>query len=133
MKLTLTQVFATNKDKNGNQLTSKDGKPYTRMSIKANEYGDKWISGFKNKSNENWKSGDEVECIVEQKGEYLNFSLPKGGMSNEGMEKILNLLTTIRLEVSQIKEHVVPAKMGKVPTSIDYPENDLGDCPLDEF
>ncbi len=59
------------------EKTSKAGKPYTSMSLKANEYGDKYISGFGGKENAHWKAGDSIEVDVEQKGEYLNFSMPK--------------------------------------------------------
>lgn len=76
MKLTLTYVNRT-------QRTSKAGKPFTSVSIKATEYGDRYISGFGNKSNESWKAGDVVEVTsVVEKGQYLNFEMakaPSGG------------------------------------------------------
>lgn len=72
-KITLTKVFRSDKDKNGNLLKTKDGRGYTKIAIKAQEYGDKWLSGFDNKITCNWKEGDVVEVDVEQKGEYLNF------------------------------------------------------------
>ena len=34
----LTKVYKTDKDKNGNQLINKNGKPYTRMSVKVAEH-----------------------------------------------------------------------------------------------
>ena len=76
-KLTLTQVYRTDKDKKGALLVTKDGRNYTRLGVKAKEHGDKWLSGFGNSKNSGWKEGDQVEVIVEQKGEYLNFSMPK--------------------------------------------------------
>lgn len=83
MTATLTKVYRTDKDKNGNPLMSKAGKPYTRMSIKCQEHGDKWLSGFSSGWNQNWKEGDTVEIEVKQNGQYLNFekSDPVVGLS----------------------------------------------------
>lgn len=126
MKITLSSVYKTDKDKLGNPLMSKQGKPYTRMSIKANEYGDKWISGFMSKGNMGWKQGDIVEVEIKENGQYLNFELPKGGISNETMDKILNMLTTINLDVKQLKESLLPKEkvmMGN--TGMEYPDEDI--------
>lgn len=75
-KVTLTRVFATDKKKDGTPLMSKKGKPYTRMGIQCKEHGEKWISGFKNADNSEWKEGDVVELTLVQNGEFLNFELP---------------------------------------------------------
>jgi len=76
-KLTITKVYRSNKDKKGNLLKTSDGREYTRLAIKTKEYGDKYVSGFGNDKNSSWKVGDTVEVVVEKKGEYLNFSMPK--------------------------------------------------------
>ena len=73
MKLTLTSIQRYDKDKVGNPLRTKDGRPYTRVSIKTQEYADRFLSGFGSSWNEYWKVGDVVEVDVEPKGEYLNF------------------------------------------------------------
>jgi len=74
MKLTLTYV-------NREQKTSKAGKPYTSLSIKAQEYGDRFINGFGNQDNANWAVGQSVEVNVVEKPyngkNYLNFEMPK--------------------------------------------------------
>lgn len=77
MKVELTQVFKTDKKKlpdgTFEPLKSKAGKPYTRMSIKTKEHGDKWISGFANKTNDFWAKGMSVNIEVTENGKYLNF------------------------------------------------------------
>ena len=83
MQVTLNYVKRTPK-------TSQAGKPYTSLSIKTNEHGEKWLSGFGNKDNENWNTGDTVEIEVEQKGEYLNFSTPKGSFQRGGTAPDVN-------------------------------------------
>lgn len=112
-KLTLTQVTRT-------QRTSKDGKPFTSLTIKANEYGQKFLSGFGNKANENWKEGDtvEVENIVEKpgvnkKGEsvvYLNFEMPKNapsaGFDAKILTEIANGITTLKMQNQKILDHL---------------------------
>lgn len=78
MTLTLTFVGRYTTKKDGTPLISaKNGRPYTSIRVKANEYGDRWISGFDSKETAGWKAGDTVEANVEEKGEYLNLSVPK--------------------------------------------------------
>ncbi|MEK7180286.1 MAG: hypothetical protein AAB706_02320 [Patescibacteria group bacterium] len=72
-KLTLTKIYRSTTNKDGQELRTKDGRPYEKLGIKTEEYGDKWLSGFGNRFNENWREGNVVEVEVEQKGEYLNF------------------------------------------------------------
>lgn len=74
MKAVLTKVYRTNKDKQGNKLKTKDGREYERISIKTQEHGDKWLSGFGAPWNDSWNEGDIVNVNVETRGEYLNFS-----------------------------------------------------------
>lgn len=74
MKITLTKVYRTNRDKQGNLLKTKDGRPYERISIRTQEHGDKWISGFSAPWNDNWNEGDVINANVETRGDYLNFS-----------------------------------------------------------
>lgn len=112
-KLTLTQVTRT-------QRTSKYGKPFTSLTIKANEYGQKFLSGFGNKANESWKEGDvvEVENVVEKPGTnkqgqpvvYLNFEMPKAqastGFDTKILSEIANGITTLKLQNQKIIDHL---------------------------
>lgn len=77
MEQTITSIFRNDKDKNGAPLKTKIGKPYVRVNIKTDAHGDKYISGFGNAENANWKIGDKINVLVEQRGEYLNFSMPR--------------------------------------------------------
>lgn len=75
MQLSLTRVFRSKTDKQGNPLlTKKDKRPYERVSIKCEEYGDKWLSGFGANWNQDWQEGDKVNVNVEEVNGYLNFS-----------------------------------------------------------
>ena len=76
MKLSITKLYKSDKDKNGNPLTTQDGRPYTRIAIQTKEYGSKWVSGFLGNWCSDWKVGMEVEADVYEKGEYLNFKRP---------------------------------------------------------
>ena len=129
MKLTFVKRDTT--DREGNELKTKDGRPYTRMSIKVEEKGDKYISGFGSKENESWKVGDDVEITVtesdktDKNGEpYLNFSIPKKeDRVLDNTERILNALVGINLKLA-----VIVGKLeGKTHVSndvdySDYPE-----------
>lgn len=76
MKITLTDVKHLTTDKEGKTLVTKTGKPYTRTLIKCEEYP-KTISGFGNNENASWKAGDEIDLLITEVGQYLNFSIPK--------------------------------------------------------
>ena len=97
MKLTLTFVKRTPK------TSQRTGKPFTSLSIKTQEYGDRYLSGFDGKETASWKEGDTVEATVEENGEYLNFSVPKAPRGNYSStapsgadtEKILDALRKV--------------------------------------
>lgn len=118
MKGTITQITRYTTGKDGTPLVTKDGRPYTRTIVKLQEYGDKLISGFGNAYNAQWKEGDQVDIIVEQKGEYLNFTTPKKeDATKEELEQIKNKLTSIVISLEQIKGHL---RMDK--KEADYPD-----------
>jgi len=91
MQVTLTTI--SRKDK-----TSSAGKPYVSLGIKTQEHGGRWLSGFGRKDNKDWKAGDKVEIIVEEKGQYLNFSMPDNKLpagyqlANNEIQKELTLI-----------------------------------------
>lgn len=96
-KVTLSRVSFIDKDKEGNPLKSKTGKPYTRCLIDATD-GRK-MSGFANPTNRNWHQGDEVEVDVEQNGIYWNFKMPEkkevAGVNQEQMDRIEKMVTAL--------------------------------------
>lgn len=127
---TITRIYKTDKDKNGNQLIGKNNKPYTRMSVQVSEHGEKWISGFESQVNKGWKEGDKVEMIVKENGQYLNFEVPKpADKVDEKLEKVLNELMAIKLMVNSLvgDKKAKTERFGSVPTpeGIDYPEEDI--------
>jgi hypothetical protein len=103
-KITLTKVYVSDKNKDGTPLMSKLGKPYSKMSVKCVEHGDKWLSGFKGRENEFWKEGDQVDVIIKQNGEYLNYEVPKAE------DKLAMKISAIEVDVMNLKNAV--AKLG---------------------
>lgn len=107
-KLTLVKRDTT--DREGNALTTRDGRPYTRMSIKVESKGDKYVSGFGSKDNSDWKVGDEVDILIvesdktDKNGQpYLNFSITKKeDKVDEKLEQILNKLTGIGINLEVV-------------------------------
>jgi len=75
--VTITKIYRSFKDKQGNTLRSKDGREYEKVAIQTAEYGDKWIGGFGNKSNSYWREGDIVDIIIEENGQFMNFKMPR--------------------------------------------------------
>ena len=106
-QVTITKVYRSDKDKNGNVLMSKAGRPYTKLAIKTKEYGDRWLSGFDNKDTSSWNDGDTVELNIEEKGEYLNFNTKKSSGQDWG-----GVIEVIRLELSDLKKRVSNLESG---------------------
>ena len=83
-KLTIARVFRKE------EFSEKKQKNYIRISVKTQEYGDRWISGFGNEQNKGWEAGDTVEVFEvsasanrDRDGNpYLNFKMPKLNMQN---------------------------------------------------
>jgi hypothetical protein len=95
-KVTISRISFFDKDKDGNQLKTKDGKPYTRCLLDTTD-GRK-ISGFRNAVSAEWKVADEVEIEVEKKGEYWNFKTVKkegGGVNQEQLDRIEKMIIEI--------------------------------------
>lgn len=49
----------------------------TSVGIKSSEYGDRWLNGWADEINQNWKNGDQVEVSIEENNGYLNFKAIK--------------------------------------------------------
>ena len=106
MKITLTKVTKLTQDKQGNPLTTKAGKPYTRLLINCNEHGSVALSGFDNQATQNWKVGDTVEVEIEEvkvgDKTYLNFKTPNKQAQDDKIDKILVELGLIRQSQERI-------------------------------
>lgn len=104
---TLTFCKRDDTDREGNALVNKQGKPFTRLTIKVESKGDRYISGFANEGNKNWRVGDEVDIIItesktlDKNGKpYLNFSLTKKEVVQSGdMKEIKDELFKVIVRV----------------------------------
>lgn len=124
VKLTLTWV----------KRTPREGAkgPYTSVSIKCKEYGDKYLSGFGRKENESWKPGDtvEVEAVreVPKDGKiYLNFDMPKterpSGVSNEKLDELIREMRDFRVLVTKSFQDLHEAMFPTNPDEIPFDED----------
>lgn len=133
MEVTLTKITHLTKDRDGNPLMTKAGKPYVRCLINTVEHGEKALSGFGGPATNSWKEGDKVNLEVEESGQYLNFKVPRqSGVSNEKLDQILNKLTGISINQQIIMEHM-GVKRGEekpVEEKSDYPELDPDNIPF---
>jgi hypothetical protein len=118
MQVTLTRVFISDKNKQGEPLINKFGKPYKKVAIKTTEHGEAWLSSFMNGGDttmESWKEGDTVEINVEQNGQFLNFKVPTktDALENrvtllEKEIKFLNSMVMGKAEATQTTQTVEP-------------------------
>lgn len=114
-ELNIVDLKVYTKDKEGNPLKTKDGRAYSRLVIKVKEY-DKPLSGFVASWNENWRVGDVVKVLVEQKGEYLNFSkVDETDLLTERVRKLEENVKAIQTYLLN-NEKVAPK-------DTDYPDN----------
>lgn len=126
-KVTIARIANFTKDKEGNQLKTKDGRPYTRCLVDLTD-GRK-VSGFGNVTTSSWNEGDEVEMEITESNGYLNFSVPKaqaGGMSEmdkEMMRRIDGNVNVIMRKVAEIYKHL---GIDKTP---EYPDPENGTAP----
>ncbi len=86
MKVTITKVNWKDVDKEGNKLISqKSGKPYYKVGIQCNEFGDKWINGITSFIPNDWEGKEKELEIVDDPKWGKQFKLapraPMGGMS----------------------------------------------------
>lgn len=112
-KLTLTYV--DRKERQGAKG------PFTSLSIKTTEYGDRFISGFGRKDNESWKVGDSVEVeavreVVKDGKTYLNFDMPKSERASGSAD-----LTEIKHLLNQMA-----TTLGATKAKVDFIERCLG-------
>lgn len=114
MKVTITKI----KDTPRTSKTS--GKPYTSRGILTNEYGGRWLSGFAGKENESWKEGDTVDITIEEKGEYLNFTVPKAEKAPQGdLLRVERKIDAILAECQWIRGNM---SQDNIPSSGEAPE-----------
>lgn len=75
----ITKVFTSNQSKDGKPFVTKAGKPFWKVAIKTDKYGEDWFSSlaFEQDSPEmKLKEGDEKTIIIETDGQFKNFKLP---------------------------------------------------------
>ena len=119
-KLTLTFV------KREEKISPRNNKPYTSMTIKAKEHGDRYISGFNSKETSYWKEGDVVEVEVTESDKsdkegrpYLNWKPVDKEKALE--DRVVSLEKQVRELVEFINKHFTSAGT-PVPT-FDVPFN----------
>lgn len=61
-KVTVERVSATDKKKDGSELTGKYGK-FWRVGLITKEHGDEWLNGFTSKE-PTWLEGDQVDLDI---------------------------------------------------------------------
>lgn len=104
-KLTYVNIFR--QDKEGKPYMTKNGKPFVRVSVKAEEYGNEYISGIWFGADCPWGIGQEVEFIIKEeiyKGKkQLNFELPpKENPNQKNFEEITTKVTKIGLGIDEL-------------------------------
>ena len=139
-KQKLTQLTSYDKDKAGNPLKTKDGRPYTRLLIRTDRGGEKAFSGFASLNTKDWTVGSEIEIkTTETRGQngqvYFNFETPK--KEDIVLNRIADLETKVRrhekwmfeiadrLKVKDNKTSDGSSMPNFEPKEIVYPEDEI--------
>lgn len=132
-RVTITRVSTSDTDKNGNKLINKFGKPYYKVGIKTNEYGDTFINGLMPFNPDRWEgTTQELEIFDEEYNgkTYKKFKLPprQGGAApavfleiNRKLDHIITLLS----KKDGVKAADLVADESKEPTSDGKPQPDF--------
>lgn len=131
VKLTLTYV--DRKERMSKEQPGKPSRPFTSLTIKAQEYNDKFLSGFGNRENAGWKVGDVVEVgeirEVSKDGKiYLNFEMPRMSISDlsKRLEKLEGMHSHLASEVGECVKKI--KELTNKPVDDGYPtrEKEIG-------
>lgn len=140
-KITFVKLDTT--DREGKPLMGKNGRPYTRQTLKVESKGDRFISGFMGELTRGFSVGDEVDILIteaaakDKEGRpYLNWSLPKKGAVSdelikeihEGIETLQNRMVSLILEVRSMKDNLPkknPYPKESNETAFDEPEEEM--------
>lgn len=97
-KEVITEVYRSEKDRDGKEFIGKDGIPYSKISIKIERLGNVWLSGYGSFTNYAWNKGDIVQIEViegEYKGkktyDFKNFRHPMDSERRKMWEIIIGL------------------------------------------
>lgn len=132
MLVTLTKIVRKER------VSKKSGRPYTSIGIKTSEYGDKFISGFGNTRNRQWREGDKVEIEVQDTGEYLNFTMPEAedsgpAASNGATSEIKNILMLkVIPKLEQMQKDMI-ALDGRIALLLQRNDIETDDPPIPDF
>jgi hypothetical protein len=96
-KVTISKVFISDKNKEGTPFKDKNGKPFWKVGIKTNEYGEDWFSTLCFRQDDramNLREGDTVNVVIEENNGFKNFKLPTKTDILEGKIEELNRRVT---------------------------------------
>ncbi len=127
MKVKLTKVTRNLANKEGEPyISKKTGKPFTICRIWTVEHGDKSLGGFNGYATDKWKEGDEVEIIVEESGQYLNFKTPSDKVTRKEFDA---LALRVELLEKRANAHLGSPLVNSTHTE-PIPEEDGDDLPF---
>ena len=131
MQITISKISYTDKKKDGTSCISKNGKPFYKVGIQTNEFGDTWINGLIFDNPPTWKEGDKIDLIIKDE-EYngitsKKFELPKpANIQGEKLDKVMVELSFIKHQLERIAAVVVkddyptPEQEGLDPNKVPF-------------
>lgn len=80
-KLTISRIYISDKSKDGKEFITEKGKKFWKIAIQTEDpkYKGEYLTDLIFDEDDirfNWKAGQQVNIVVERKGQYLNFSMP---------------------------------------------------------
>lgn len=121
-RITVKTLKNYDKDKEGNPLEGKFGR-YFKYGLTCDEYPTKTLYGIGNKQLD-WKAGEQYDIDLEEKGEWLNFKLPKKeDLATAGVQelekRVKKLEETLTTKLAELKADICLELTGKFNTTKD--------------
>ena len=105
--VTIKNVAARDRSKAGVVFKDKNGKQRYNISFQCEEMQGKWISGFSYDANE-LEVGKQYNLVIEQNGNWLNYSFPRKPSLQQQMEELGNSFIVLEARVATLEMNVLP-------------------------
>src|SRR3990167_10246400 len=126
---TLTYINQFKVDKDGKPYTTKNGKPFVRVSVKVSERGNEYVSGLWFGADCPWKVGDKIQMEIKEElyngKKSLKFELPRKENPNQKQfEEVLGELSKIKMLIYELVDEKRKPNLPKVE-EVPYPTEEI--------
>src|SRR5690348_9899041 len=127
----ITKIYKSDKNKEGKPFLTKDNKPFFKVAIQTDKFGDEWFSSLSFSKDDGvmlLKEGDEKLFMFWEQNGYKNFKIPsKSDVLETRVESLESKMKQVVDEIKKMKSNGLTSAGTKV---LDFKE---GDIPSDDI